>query len=266
MQESQPQAFDRVAGEYQQKALVQNKAAQKLLALLALQGREDVIDIGCGPGHITDTLSSLTRGRVVGADISGGMIAEARAQYPKLEFWQKAAEDLEGAELFDAVFCNSALQWFPDPPRALRAMFRLLRPGGRLGLACPAAWSSFEKAVLAATQAPEIAPLFQHWKSPWFLLPTCGAYQTLLEQAGLTTCSAELADEVSLVGAEQAYQIYLSGASNGYTGGAFYTVPVSEAYFTEFNRLVRQSLAAEARAGKVEVRFKRFFYLGEKRK
>jgi trans-aconitate methyltransferase len=264
MTEPAPQAFDLIAGEYQQKAVVQNKAAKKLLALLDLQGQEDVLDVGCGPGHVTDTLRSLTTGRVAGSDVSSGMIAEARAQYPRLEFWLAAAEDLNGEGAFDAVFCNSALQWFPDPPRALRALHRLLRPGGRLALACPTAWPTLAGFVEAVVRDPKIATVFQHWKNPWFLLPTLDAYRTLLVGAGFATRHAELADESTLVGVEPAYQIYLSGAGNGYTGRGYYDVEIDDAYMAAFNRLVRGEIEAGARDGKVDLRFQRLFYLGGK--
>jgi len=65
------ETFDSVSGEYGSRSLVQRKAGARLLELLDLAGDESILDVGCGPGHITRMLADATRGRVVGADISG---------------------------------------------------------------------------------------------------------------------------------------------------------------------------------------------------
>ena len=131
-------AFDEVSGQYQRKALVQQAAAEKLLALLKIGAKDSVLDAGCGPGHITHRIKTLTQGRVVGTDISAGMIHQAQAKYPAIEFKVIAAGSLDYREEFDVVFCNSTLQWFTQPGKAVAAMRAALRSGGRLGVACPA--------------------------------------------------------------------------------------------------------------------------------
>ncbi|MFZ3168847.1 MAG: hypothetical protein WA130_14630 [Candidatus Methanoperedens sp.] len=62
--------FDRISGKYREKSLVQQKAAVKLFDLLKIGGSDDIIDIACGPGHITNWLSKPTNGKVTGIDIS----------------------------------------------------------------------------------------------------------------------------------------------------------------------------------------------------
>ncbi len=103
-------AFDKVASQYQEKALVQKAAAGKLLGLLGIGAKEDVLDVGCGPGHITNRIKGMTIGQVVGTDISAGMIAQATAKYPAITFRQLAAEALDYDQTFDVVFCNSSMQ------------------------------------------------------------------------------------------------------------------------------------------------------------
>ncbi len=56
---------------------------------------DDVIDIACGPGHITNWLSKVTGGKVTGIDISEGMVKQAKALYPEIEFRKIAVEDLD---------------------------------------------------------------------------------------------------------------------------------------------------------------------------
>jgi SAM-dependent methyltransferase len=64
-----------------------------LLAAFAEQVRQHapargrVWDIGCGPGHVTAFLAGLGLGlAVAGIDLSDGMVAQARARHPDLEF------------------------------------------------------------------------------------------------------------------------------------------------------------------------------------
>jgi len=80
--------FDEISGKYREKSLVQQKAALKLFNILKIVDSDDIIDIACGPGHVTKWLGNATRGRVVGIDISEGMIKQAKSLYPDIEFRQ----------------------------------------------------------------------------------------------------------------------------------------------------------------------------------
>jgi ubiquinone/menaquinone biosynthesis C-methylase UbiE len=53
--------------------------------LVGGQGR--VWDVGCGPGHVTAFLAGLGV-HAAGVDLSHGMVAQARARHPHLEFTQ----------------------------------------------------------------------------------------------------------------------------------------------------------------------------------
>ncbi|MGB8931900.1 MAG: methyltransferase domain-containing protein, partial [Anaeromyxobacteraceae bacterium] len=115
--------FDEVASRYERNAVAQKDAGERLIAMLGLRGDEDVLDVGCGTGHMAAILRERTTGAVVGVDPSAEMIAVARARaLPNVRFEVKAADELDAVAAFDAVTCNSALQWFPDPEAALRRM------------------------------------------------------------------------------------------------------------------------------------------------
>jgi ubiquinone/menaquinone biosynthesis C-methylase UbiE len=99
-----------------------------------------VLDIGCGTGQlVTRIAETLPRVRVVGCDFSAGMLrrAAARSGSKHAARWvQGDAGRLpfrDGA--FDAVVSTEAFHWFPDQHAALRELFRVLAPGGRLVLA-----------------------------------------------------------------------------------------------------------------------------------
>ncbi|THV53871.1 hypothetical protein BGAL_0040g00330 [Botrytis galanthina] len=120
----------------------QYKAGQYLLEKLALTRTPNIqiLDIGCGPGNLTEYISSLLPdGEVIGIDPSSSRIALALSTYgdhPNLEFYEGIAEDLArfGDESFDVVFMNSTFHWVGDQEGALRECLRVLKKGGKLGV------------------------------------------------------------------------------------------------------------------------------------
>lgn len=96
----------------------------------------DALDLGTGTGAGARALKRrFGDARVVGADVSPAMLAEARKHAPELEFVQGDAAQLPFADAsFDVVAQNNMIP-FPDE------LARVLRPGG---------W-----AVLAFSSGPE---------------------------------------------------------------------------------------------------------------
>jgi SAM-dependent methyltransferase len=98
-----------------------------------------VADLGCGVGLVTAVLAELVgpEGRVVGLDTSAAQLAQARDRLPpggtNVRFVQASATDtgLPPAS-FDLVYCRFLLLHLPEPERALREMWTLLKPGGIL--------------------------------------------------------------------------------------------------------------------------------------
>jgi trans-aconitate methyltransferase len=258
---------DWLSDEYAGKSIVQRGAAGKLLRVLDLRGDESILDAGCGPGHITALLAGATTGKVVGTDISEAMIAEASSAFPAIEFRRVAAEDLDYAAEFDAVFCNSALQWFAEPDRALSAMSGALKPGGRLAVACPGTGHFspfFEKVVAEVAGLPGIAPVFAGWRSPWFFLPDVESYASLFERYGLRTVHISIDREADRRSVDEAFGVYTVGASMGYANPAYYDCDVPAGYVDAFNRAVRDEMERVAVDGRVLMEFNRLYYVGEK--
>ena len=204
---------------------------------------------------------------MAGADISGGMIEQAKRSYPELEFVRVAAEDIAFVSEFDIVYCNSTMQWFRDAGRAIEAMHRALKPGGKLGLACPstpefAPW--FNDIVSVVGELPEIAPTFAHWQKPWFHLPGLEDYREFFEDRGFTTLLIELPHEVHLHTVDEAFGIYSTGAAQGYIGRDYYDIPLSDEFLAAFSAAVRQEMESRATGGMVSVDFNRLYYIGRK--
>ena len=98
------------------------------LDLLAPQPGEDILDVGCGDGALTEKILELGAS-VVGIDNSLSMIGAARAR--GLDARLMDAAQLKFSEAFDAIFSNATLHWVLDKERAARAIWFALRPGGR---------------------------------------------------------------------------------------------------------------------------------------
>ena len=100
---------------------------------------ERVLDVACGTGMVTRHVAQRVghSGKVVGLDLNPGMLAvAASATANESIIWQEASATKMPLpdSAFDIVYCQLGLQFFPDRPAALREMYRVMVPGGRLGL------------------------------------------------------------------------------------------------------------------------------------
>jgi SAM-dependent methyltransferase len=105
---------------------------QSLPKVLGLDGGERLLDVGCGPGSLTNLLAPHVA-EAVGIDASAEMVdVAARAAAPNVLFLRLRAEELPASlGHFDLVTLAQSFHWFEtdDVARTLRAM---LAPGGRL--------------------------------------------------------------------------------------------------------------------------------------
>ncbi len=124
------------AEQYARNSAAQFQWAVELIAKLALQGNERILDIGCGDGKVTAELArQAPRGEVVGVDSSQEMISRARTAFPSvpgLSFMVMDARALSFEQPFDVIFSNAALHWVKDHRTLLRGVADSLKPGGRI--------------------------------------------------------------------------------------------------------------------------------------
>jgi ubiquinone/menaquinone biosynthesis C-methylase UbiE len=110
--------------------------ANDLLDRVRLRPGESVLDIACGTGIVTRLAEQRGHvGRLVGIDLNKAMLGIARLKSGAVEWIEGSALELPfDSGNFDVVLCQLGLQFFPDKPRALKEMVRVLKPGGRTGL------------------------------------------------------------------------------------------------------------------------------------
>ncbi|WP_244932372.1 trans-aconitate 2-methyltransferase [Nocardioides sp. W7] len=112
----------------------------ELLARVPASDPERVVDLGCGPGHLTALLAERwPRASVTGWDASAEMVAAARRDVPGIEF---AVGDLrdwrpEQPDGVDVLVSNATLQWLPDHLDVLPRLVGAVRPGGWLAFQVP---------------------------------------------------------------------------------------------------------------------------------
>lgn len=97
-----------------------------------------VLDAGCGPAPITNILIDLGH-RVTAVDISKQMLANAKAavghNYNKVSFIACDVSNIPISDnTFDIVISRHLVWTLPEPQRAVREWYRILKPGGRLGI------------------------------------------------------------------------------------------------------------------------------------
>jgi ubiquinone/menaquinone biosynthesis C-methylase UbiE len=128
--------FDQVAGKWDDMRRTFFGEGVRTAAIRAagIRPGDLVADVGTGTGFLAE--EALNAGaRVVGIDVSEGMLTEARSRFAGRPFDARAGEADAlplGAGEADAVLANMVLHHAPDPPRAIQEMARVLKPGGRL--------------------------------------------------------------------------------------------------------------------------------------
>jgi arsenite methyltransferase len=129
-------------GELPAEAVLASLGCGNPVAVAELREGDRVLDLGSGGG--IDVLLSARRvgptGRAFGVDMTDEMLALARANAAKagttnVEFLKGTIEAIPlPADSIDVVISNCVINLSTDKPAVLAEMFRVLAPGGRIGI------------------------------------------------------------------------------------------------------------------------------------
>jgi len=151
-----------------------------------------ILEVACGTGIATEYLRNALPGTVeiLATDLNEAMLEVARKKHSG-----RAGVSFEVAnalslpyqdQSFDAVLCQFGIMFFPDKPRGLGEMVRVLKPGGVLAFNV---WDSLKQNPPAVVAHETISRFFD-FDPPQFLKTPFGFHdiehiKSLLTQAGL---------------------------------------------------------------------------------
>ena len=157
------ETFERIAGQYDQHAALEQEVCRRLLERTAFHRRTplQILDLGCGTGQASAELKrTFRKARVIALDSSRAMLAQVRRRSTMLRPLKTVCADI-GALPFssqsaDLVFSNLASFWCADPMAMFSEFRRVLKPDGMLLFSTLApgtlreldeAWSGTESAI-----------------------------------------------------------------------------------------------------------------------
>ncbi|MFE4514473.1 class I SAM-dependent methyltransferase [Kitasatospora sp. NPDC056783] len=138
--------FDAVAADYDRTGVeFFAPIGRRLVRLSSVSPGECVLDIGCGRGAALFPAARAAgpTGSVTGLDLAAAMVEATNADARRAGHTHVRAIVMDGGQpsfpggSFDVITGSMSVHMLPDPASAFRAYHRLLRPGGRLGLAVP---------------------------------------------------------------------------------------------------------------------------------
>lgn len=114
-----------------------------VVSLLDLKENVSMLDIGCGTGWALGQAAKRVdnKGTFVGIDLSDKMIEKAKENFKdrdNFQFIKANAEDipLEDSR-FDYIICTNSFHHYLHQDKALKEMYRLLKPGGKIHIVDP---------------------------------------------------------------------------------------------------------------------------------
>ena len=154
-------------------AYFQKRAALAQVEGIDFHGKE-IIDIGCGTGIIAFLTMDSGAAKVICGDISDYMLKRGKENAKELgynlkeiQFSQLDAESLPfDDESFDVVLSGMAFGLFPNQQKAVKEMFRVLRPGGMLSLGAHGPehyWEAIDTSIRALNKKNVLGYRFEFW-------------------------------------------------------------------------------------------------------
>lgn len=225
--------------------------ADRLVEYAVVKPAQKVLDIATGTGHSAIAAAKLVgeTGKVIGIDISLGMITQARNKAQQLnlnnlEFQIADGENLDfPANSFDRIFCASAFIWMSDLANSLRSWRELLKPGGIIGIQAFAETAFIGGVVLQKVVAKYGIDYLM--SKPTGTIDKC---QGLFAEAGLKNIKIKVEQTGSYISVEKAKKMY---AGNNHPAPGQYPNPLAKLSLIELKK-IKEEFDREIEALKTE--------------
>ncbi|MDP9001948.1 MAG: methyltransferase domain-containing protein [Myxococcota bacterium] len=259
-----PRPWDLVASGYVAENMDSFEAfAEAALRLVPATG--DVLDVAAGPGSLT-LLAARTARRVEAIDFAPAMLEELHKRAAAAGIANVATQLGDGQALpwpdgsFDAAYSMFGLMFFPDRPRGLRELVRVLRPGSR---AVISSWPPFDR-------VPTFAALFGAMKAE---LPGSGlgdapaalgtAAEIIAEMGAAGFAAVEVHEHVFVPGVSTPADLWRT-FSRGGVPAVLIRRKMGEDAFAAFSERIVRRLVDSLGPGPTEVRFTALLGVGTK--
>lgn len=178
--------------KYKKASKHQKEWGNSLISELSLSGNEEILDLGCGDGSLTEQLAQLVpNGRVLGIDASRGMITTAQNRVAiNIAFMQMDINTIDFQGTFDVIFSNATLHWIKDHNRLLKNSYRALKDNGNIlwDFAGNGNCSNFFEVVREVIKCEKYKQYFKDFEWPWYM-PTKDEYEKIISTSGFSTYS-----------------------------------------------------------------------------
>ncbi|WP_026733786.1 class I SAM-dependent methyltransferase [Fischerella sp. PCC 9605] len=191
--------------------------AHRLVEYTQIISGQQVLDIATGTGMVAIEAAQIvgSEGRVVGVDISAGMLEQATRKIEALglsniELHLADAETLNfPANSFDRILCSSALIWMADIPATLRLWYQFLKPDGLIGF-----HGFADTAFIAGVVMKEVCKKYGVSLTYNDITGTADKCYNLLASAGFEEIEVKVEQYGSYISLEQAKQMWMGGSNN----------------------------------------------------
>jgi trans-aconitate 2-methyltransferase len=131
---------------------VRFRAGLDLLAHVPDARYQNIYDLGCGTGHLTQIVANrFPDANITGVDSSAEMLAEARREFPGILFVESDISSWRPEKTPDLILSNAVLHWIPSRETLLQRLLRLLHPGGVLAVQIPRHFEMPSHSILKET-------------------------------------------------------------------------------------------------------------------
>lgn len=187
-----PENWGNYASDYQRVFEgLSSQFAARALNLMELKAGERVIDVAAGTGAFS-LLAARAGAEVLATDFASGMVARLRERIAAERLPNISAEVMDGQALavadasFDASVSVLGLIFFPDIPKGIAELRRVLRPGGRSAIVCWNDPRNIPLMTLLMQSIRKVVPEFQPPAAPpvWARLSGTTQLRVQMQAAG----------------------------------------------------------------------------------